>query len=234
MFQQGMGGNFNPMMNNQNNMMDPNGMMMNNQNNMMNNPNNMMMNNQNNMMNNPNNMMMNNPNMMMNNPTMMMNNNPNMMMNNPAMLMQNQNMMNQLLMQQQMQQNMWNQQTMMQQQQQQNAMLQNFMQEQQQNFANNQDNTSTNSNFITIRFKLQLRRDQNNEFVIHCTLNDKVSEVISRFRTKAQDVEDMKHEKYIFNAKRLNETLTVAEAGMTNNSIIYVINDRDLEGGNNP
>ena len=234
MFQQGMGGNFNPMMNNQNNMMDPNGMMMNNQNNMMNNPNNMMMNNQNNMMNNPNNMMMNNPNMMMNNPTMMMNNNPNMMMNNPAMLMQNQNMINQLLMQQQMQQNMWNQQPMMQQQQQQNAMLQNFMQEQQQNFANNQNNASTNSNFITIRFKLQLGGVQGNEFAIHCTLNDKVSEVISRFRTKAQDVEDIKHEKYIFNAKRLNETLTVAEAGMTNNSIIYVINDRDLEGGNNP
>ena len=187
------------------------------------------------MNNNPNMMMNNNPNMMMNNPAMMMNNNPNMMMNNPAMLMQNQNMMNQLLMQQQMQQNMWNQQTMMQQQQQQNAMLQNFMQEQQQqNFANNQNNTSTNSNFITIRFKLQLGGVQGNEFAIHCTLNDKVSEVISRFRTKAQDVEDIKHEKYIFNAKRLNETLTVAEAGMTNNSIIYVINDRDLEGGNNP
>ena len=220
MFQQGFGGNFNPMMNNQNNMMDQNNMM--NQNNMMmNNQNGMMMNNQNNMMmNNQNNMMMNNPNNMMMNQMM-----------NPAMMQQNQNMMNQLRMQQQMQQNMWNPQAMMQQQQQQNAILQSMIQQQQQN--NNQVNTSTNPNFITIRFKLQLRRDQNNEFSIHCTLNDKVSEVISRFRTKAQDVEDLKHEKYIFNAKRLNETLTVAEAGMSNNSVVYVINDRDLEGGNN-
>ena len=212
MFQQGFGGNFNPMMNNQNNMMDQNNMM---------NQNNMMMNNQNGMMmNNQNNMMMNNPNNMMMNQMM-----------NPAMMQQNQNMMNQLLMQQQMQQNMWNPQAMMQQQQQQNAILQSMIQQQQQN--NNQVNTSTNPNFITIRFKLQLRRDQNNEFSIHCTLNDKISEVISRFRTKAQDVEDLKHEKYIFNAKRLNETLTVAEAGMSNNSVVYVINDRDLEGGNN-
>ena len=204
MFQQGFGGNFNPMMNNQNNMMDQNNMM---------NQNNMMMNNQNGMMmNNQNNMMMN-------------------QMMNPAMMQQNQNMMNQLLMQQQIQQNMWNPQAMMQQQQQQNAILQSMIQQQQQN--NNQVNTSTNPNFITIRFKLQLRRDQNNEFSIHCTLNDKISEVISRFRTKAQDVEDLKHEKYIFNAKRLNETLTVAEAGMSNNSVVYVINDRDLEGGNN-
>ena len=220
MFQQGFGGNFNPMMNNQNNMMDQNNMM--NQNNMMmNNQNGMMMNNQNNMMmNNQNNMMMNNPNNMMMNQMM-----------NPAMMQQNQNMMNQLLMQQQIQQNMWNPQAMMQQQQQQNAILQSMIQQQQQN--NNQVNTSTNPNFITIRFKLQLRRDQNNEFSIYCTLNDKISEVISRFRTKAQDVEDLKHEKYIFNAKRLNETLTVAEAGMSNNSVVYVINDRDLEGGNN-
>ena len=36
---------------------------------------------------------------------------------------------------------------------------------------------------------------------------------------------------FIFNAKRLNETLTVAEAGINNNSVIFVLNDRNVDGG---
>ena len=68
------------------------------------------------------------------------------------------------------------------------------------------------------------------EFTVHTTLNEKVSDLITKFRNKAHDTE-LQHEKFIFNAKRLNMSLTVAEAGLSNNSIIYVINDKDLKGG---
>ena len=83
----------------------------------------------------------------------------------------------------------------------------------QQNFPNNQPSTPPpNSNIITVIFKLLLRNARgNNEFTIQCSLNDKVSDVIQKFKTKAQDDENINHEKFKFNAKRLNETLTVAE-----------------------
>ena len=88
-------------------------------------------------------------------------------------------------------------------------------------------------NNLTVSFKLQIKDQAPKPLVtIQCSLNDKVSTIIQAYRNKTQDF-DAEHEKFIYNAKRLNETLTVAEAGMSNNSVVYVINDRDLEGGNN-
>ena len=232
MFQQGMGGGFNPMMGqnnmmNQSNTMNQSGMM--NQNNMMNQSGMM---NQGNMMNQSNMMVQNNMMNMMGQNGMMNQGMMNPMMNpnmNPVMVQQNQ-MMNQLIMQNQMQQNMWNQ-TMMQQQQQQNMMNQNFLQ-QQQNFKNNQPSTPI-PNSINIKFRLQKRGQNDEEFTIQCTLEDKVSDVIKKFKIRANYLEDKEHEKFLFCAKILNETLTVAEARMRNNSVVFVINDRDIDGGNN-
>ena len=125
--------------------------------------------------------------------------------------------------------NMFNQPMMQQQAQKQNFLNQNLNQIQQQ--QNNQPNTQPpNSNFISVLFKLQIAANDQREFTIHTTSDEKVSELISKFRTKAHDT-DLQHEKFIFNAKRLNMSLTVAEAGLSNNSIIYVINDKDLKGG---
>ena len=106
-------------------------------------------------------------------------------------------------------------------------------QQQQQNFINNMNTTppvSPEPNNICIIFKLQVRDDLIKTFSIQCTLNDKVSDVIKAFRNKANDF-NFQHEKFIFNAKQINQTLTVAEAGMSNNSIIFVINDENLVGG---
>ena len=112
-------------------------------------------------------------------------------------------------------------------------MNQNFLQ-QQQNFMNNQSSTRIpNSNFVTIKFRLQKRGQKIEEFAIQCTLDDKVSDVIKKFRVKANDLEDKEHEKFLFNTKILNQTLTVAEAGMCNNSFVFVINDKDIDGGIN-
>ena len=40
----------------------------------------------------------------------------------------------------------------------------------------------------------------------------------------------MEKKKFIFNAKALNPTLTCAEAGLTDHSIVQVIDTRDLQG----
>ena len=155
----------------------------------------------------------------------MMQGNPNLMMN-LNLLQQQQLMMNNMIMRNQFMQgqqpNMFAQSNIQQQ------FNQNMLQQQQ---IMNSNMNYKNPNYITVFFQLQIRNGPDiNPFTIQCSLDDKVSSVIQQFRNKAQDF-DILHEKFIFNAKRLNETLTVAESGITNNSIIYVINDKDLEGG---
>ena len=57
--------------------------------------------------------------------------------------------------------------------------------------------------------------------MIQCMQDDKVSSVIEKYRMKANDRDDSK--KFIFNAKNLTPSLTVAEAGITNNANIFVV-----------
>ena len=66
--------------------------------------------------------------------------------------------------------------------------------------------------------------------MVQCTPNDKVSEVIDRYRNKANDHDDTK--KFIFNAKNLNTSLSVAEAGITNNANIFVVATKGIKGAN--
>ena len=84
-----------------------------------------------------------------------------------------------------------------------------------------------NPDFITVLFKVQIPK---NQITIQCNLNDKVSDLIKSYRTKTQ-YDDAAHEKFIFNGKRLVESLTCAEAGLANSSVVYVINDKDNVGG---
>ena len=64
--------------------------------------------------------------------------------------------------------------------------------------------------------------------MIQCLDSDKISELIQRYRTKANDTDDSK--KFIFNAKQLNTTLTVGEAGITDNANIFVVTTRGVKG----
>ena len=64
--------------------------------------------------------------------------------------------------------------------------------------------------------------------MIQCTDNDSVGEVIRRYRIKAGDQDTSK--KFIFNAKQLNESLSVAEAGLSNNANIFVVTTRGVKG----
>ena len=58
--------------------------------------------------------------------------------------------------------------------------------------------------------------------MIECTADMKVSKIIKRYRNKAGDYD--KSIKFVFNAKQLNPSLTLAEAGILDNSNIFAVN----------
>ena len=153
--------------------------------------------------------------------------NPGMGMMNPLLLQQQQAIMNNLFMQQKILQG----------QQMNMFALCNAQQElnqhilRQQQIINNERNISNNQNpnYISILFQVQSLGNIQN-YTIQCSLDDKVSTVIQQYRTKANDFDELS-EKFIFNNKRLNETLTVAESGLINNSIVFVINEKGIKGG---
>ena len=237
---QGFGG-MNQNMNNGMGMNNGMNMDMNNMNNMNMNMNNMNMN-MNNMnmgnmgnMNNGMNMGMNNMNMDMNNMNNMnaMNNgmNMNMNMNN----MNNMNMMNGMQMNPMMNFNMMGNNM-------QGQNMANMAQSMMNNFSNfqppivqdNQAQSNNNSNFINLKFRaggLQRQTQQDDSdagIVIQCTLDEKLSVIVDRYKNKSGD--DITDKKFVYNAKNLNLTLTAAEAGLINNSIIFVLNIKNVKG----
>ena len=66
-------------------------------------------------------------------------------------------------------------------------------------------------------------------YIIQCNVNEKVSKVIEKYRIMANDYKKTK--KFIYNALALNPSLTVAEAQLTYNSMIYVYETEGLMGG---
>jgi len=62
--------------------------------------------------------------------------------------------------------------------------------------------------------------------MINCKLNEKVSEVIKKYRAKSLDNE--KNIRFIFNAKELKPSNSVAEAGLMENSNIFVIRTKNI------
>ena len=64
--------------------------------------------------------------------------------------------------------------------------------------------------------------------MVQCMSDEKVSEVIEKYRNKSGDRDPTK--KFIFNAKNLAPSLTVAEAGITNNANIFVVATKGIKG----
>ena len=64
--------------------------------------------------------------------------------------------------------------------------------------------------------------------MVQCMPNDKVRDVIEKYRNKSNDRDTTK--KFIFNAKNLNADLSVAEAGITNNANIFVVATKGIKG----
>ena len=74
-----------------------------------------------------------------------------------------------------------------------------------------------NNGGINILFRIEGHSSQGDiipHLLIQCLTDEKVSDVIQRYRVKSLDKEPTK--KFIYNSKNLNPDLTVAEAGLTN------------------
>ena len=160
------------------------------------------------LMNNPNMMGMNNPNMMgMNNPTMMGINNPGMM---PGMMGMNNmdiNSMKNML-------RMWGFNEIM---------INNFIN---MFYPQNQQFQQPNDNAGAVNLVFQNRINPN-KIIIQANINESVSSVINKYINKSGDYHV---NLYIFNGKKLNESLTLAESGITNNCYINVVELDELEG----
>ena len=134
-----------------------------------------------------------------------------------SIMAQNQQMMQfQIQQQMQAQQNMFNQMQNMQ-----NNPLNN-------NFPNQIEQSKKS---ITVIFRTAKQDKDVNPIdpMIQCSLDEKVSKVIERYRMQANDVET--NTKFIFNAHPLNPTLTVAEAGLSDDSNIFVVSTKGVRGG---
>ena len=84
-----------------------------------------------------------------------------------------------------------------------------------------QKNFEDNSNFRRLGLWVSFRStDSLNPIIVQCMPDEKLSEIIEKYRKKSGNFEpDIK---FIFNAKALNPNLTLAEAGLTEGSNIYV------------
>ena len=204
--QMGMG----QMNQNMGNQFDPN--MMNQNSNFMNNP---MMDkigmDQGNMMNNE----------MMNDQMMNMNQeNMNQMTNMNQMNMNKENMIQMMKMFQNNQMNPINQMA---------AMMQNFkLNENNSNIPSQSEENQTYSGYINLEFRISGNEGINKGYEIQAKLDEKVSEIIERYRVKYGDHDHTK--KFIFNAKALNFDLTVAEAGLSNDANIFVVTTKGIKG----
>jgi len=236
--------------NNMNNMMNMSNNMNNMNNNMNNNMMNMNMNMNNNMMNMNNNMMNMNNNMMnMNN---MNNNIMNMNMNNMNQNIMNKNNMNNMMNMNNMNNNMMNMNNMNNNYMNMNNMNNNMMNmnnmnNNYMNMNNNFGNNNNDFNKINIMNNNNLNKQieskgvnlhflyshywQNEETIeiyIYALLDEKINVIIDRFRCKIQDNDGSL--KFIFNAKELNPSLTVAESGIPEGSHIFVVRTMGVSG----
>ena len=103
------------------------------------------------------------------------------------------------------------------------------------NIQNNQNPTPSNSVFINVFFRISNKQnveqaandEQANIISVQCTMNDKVSEIIEKYRTKSLDREK---KFFIYNAKKLNESLSAAEAGINDRATIFVLDPKNVKG----
>ena len=161
---------------------------------------------------------------------------------NPMMQQMQQQMMQQQMLQQQLLQQQMAQQQMMQNAAAQNMAQQANMQQQMQNILNNnpsaQGATGTSSNtpssqpsgpgFCVIFRSSGQGGPQQAPVMVQCMPDDKVQSLIDKYRNKSGDNDPSK--KFIFNAKNLSPSLSVAEAGIANNANIFVVTTKGVKG----
>ena len=93
----------------------------------------------------------------------------------------------------------------------------------------NINNNQINSNLIKVYFKRPNGFGNYENFEIISSLEEKVSTLIDKYRKISNDNDSS--EKFIFNEKRLNNDLTLSEAGVSNGSEIFVVSTKGVKGG---
>ena len=102
-------------------------------------------------------------------------------------------------------------------------------------FKNNQfqgNNQQQSNAFVTIKFRDSRTSDSPNTdddghiIAIQCKPDEKESEIIQRYRTKADFHDEVK---FVFNAKNWSPSLSVAEAGITNGAIVFVVRTKHVK-----
>ena len=109
---------------------------------------------------------------------------------------------------------------------QQNMMAQQLAMRQAQ--INNMLNSIGNDNNQKIIFVTFRASDIIAPVTVQCNHEEKVSDIIEKYRNKVNDYDDSK--KFIFNAKSLNPSLSLVEAGIKNNSNIFVCRHKGIKG----
>ena len=92
-------------------------------------------------------------------------------------------------------------------------------------YNNFQNQFEQSKNYVTLLFILSNYGEQSPPLTIQCTPDEKLSSVFQKYRMKKIDNTS---EIFIYESKKLNEALTVAESGLSNASKIFVINDEEL------
>ena len=87
-----------------------------------------------------------------------------------------------------------------------------------QNLNENEINNRVNNDEITVIFKNTI---SNENCVVDCKYSDKIAKIIEKYREKSNDYEE--NEKFIFNGRTLNPSLTVGQEKIVSKSIIKVI-----------
>ena len=83
---------------------------------------------------------------------------------------------------------------------------------------------------INVNFRVTGEAGQETaSIMIQCMPDEKISAIIERYRAKSGDNSPTK--KFTFNAKNLVPSLTLSEAGISNNANIFVRDTKDIVGG---
>ena len=155
-------------------------------------------------------------NMGMNNP--MTNSGMNQMgMNNPMM---NQGMMN-------MGMNNMNNMNMMQAAMNMNMVNNNNLQNMNNMNMGNPSSSQMNNQYINVDF-IMGAEENNGKIMIQCSMDDKIQDLIDRFKTKSQ--EDVSKKKFVFNARALIPTKTVRESELVDGAKIFVLETKGIKG----
>ena len=98
------------------------------------------------------------------------------------------------------------------------------------NSNNNMNSNNMNNDELAIVFKRNNDKDKT-QFTIKiiCKYDELVKDVFDRYCFKTN--EKKKDLLFFFNSLQLKENLTVRESGLTNTSIVFVINASGIRGG---